>query len=456
MLASALYVPRVVAVAVADALCLVAAAALAWLIWGSPLPPGRYALAIGSAAFAGFVTLYYGGAYGLSVVGSVRRTLVCIGAAMGMACAVVLVVHLAVRLPESAIRAVTRLAGLYLPLLLIERFCFRQLYSLPRLRKRVLVIGVNELGISIAKAISQRSDTGVELVGFLYDEGVPDRIEVEGVRVRGSAHEVEKTIDLFHIGAIIVASNQREAVFPADALLAAKLAGCHVESGVAFYERITGRVYLSGLRQSYLIFSDGFRVGRFSAALKRMVDVWVAALGLVIASPILGLCALAIRLDSSGPVFYRQDRVGKEGRLFRVRKLRTMRDRAEEATGPVLSGAADHRVTRVGRILRATRLDEIPQLWNVLRGDMSLVGPRPERPELREELCRLYPYFRWRSSVAPGLTGWAQIRRGYVSDLAGFEEKLGFDLYYLKHRSLRLDLFILWKTLKTVALLRGV
>jgi exopolysaccharide biosynthesis polyprenyl glycosylphosphotransferase len=279
---------------------------------------------------------------------------------------------------------------------------------------------------------------------------------VDGVPVLGKVHEIEKIVAKERIGRIVVASKSRSEYFPAEELLAAKLGGRHVESGVAFYERITGRVYLRDLRPSYLIFTHGFRVGSVSTRLKRVLDVAVSALGLLLAAPVLGLCALAIRLDSPGPILYRQERVGQHGRRFRVCKLRSMRHRAEQTTGAVFTRENDDRVTRVGGFLRKTRLDELPQLWNVLVGEMSLVGPRPERPEFVDSLCERYPYFRLRSVLKPGLTGWAQIRHGYVNDVEGFEEKLALDLYYMKYRSLVMDLLILWKTAKTMVLLHGV
>jgi lipopolysaccharide/colanic/teichoic acid biosynthesis glycosyltransferase len=205
-----------------------------------------------------------------------------------------------------------------------------------------------------------------------------------------------------------------------------------------------------------LIFTDGFRLGPVSTWLKRALDVAVSAVGLVVVAPALGLCALAIRLDSPGPILYRQQRVGQRGRLFGVCKLRSMRHRAEDETGAVFSREDDDRITGVGRILRKTRFDELPQLWNVLVGEMSLVGPRPERPEFIDTLSERYPYFRLRSALQPGLTGWAQIRHGYVNDVDGFEEKLALDLYYMKYRSFVMDVLILWKTVKTMVLLHGV
>ena len=303
----------------------------------------------------------------------------------------------------------------------------------------------------------ERPNLGMQLVGFLTDDEdlVRREFSLEGYPVLGKVHEIEKIIDRRDISRIVVASKDRNEYFPADELLAAKLANRRVESGISFYERVTGRIYLRDLRPSYLIFSDGFRQGSVSRFLKRSLDVAVSGIGLALTAPVLGLTALAIKLDSKGPVFFRQERLGLGSKSFGVMKLRSMRVDAE-ANGPQFTADHDLRITRVGHFIRKTRIDELPQLINVLRGEMSLVGPRPERPEFVEEISQRYPYFRLRCSVKPGITGWAQIRHGYVNDISGFEEKLALDLYYMKYRSVKMDLLILWHTAKTLVLFQGV
>jgi exopolysaccharide biosynthesis polyprenyl glycosylphosphotransferase len=283
-----------------------------------------------------------------------------------------------------------------------------------------------------------------------------ERSFIEGIPVLGKVHQLEKIVDEFRIDRIVVASKGRKEHFPAEELLNKKLQGVTVEAGISFYERISGRVYLRDLRPSYLIFSDGFRTSRVAALEKRAIDIAVSTAGLLIASPLLLLCTIAIRLESAGSVFFAQERVGKAGKLFFIWKLRSMRIDAEAESGPVWTQTDDLRVTRVGKILRMTRLDEVPQLWNVLKGEMSLVGPRPERPEFVESLSMRYPYFALRESLKPGVTGWAQIQNGYVNDVEGFEEKLALDIYYMKYRSTLMDLLILWKTAKTMLLMSGV
>jgi exopolysaccharide biosynthesis polyprenyl glycosylphosphotransferase len=450
-----LYLRRVLMAVSVDALCFVFAAAAAWFLLEPDFPVHQYAIVTAGGVLASFVALYYTGAYGLTTLGSGRRTVESVVAAMGMAFVFALVLYFSLRTPPRAMEALAHTAAIYFPLLLGGRLVFRMVSALPRFSQHVLVIGTSDLGIAIAKAMLERGNLGARLVGFLSDEATP-RPTIEGVPVLGKVHEIEKIVDSERIDRIVVASKSRSEYFPSEELLAAKLGGRHVEAGVAFFERITGRVYLRDLRPSYLIFTDGFRMGPVSTWLKQLLDITVSAIGLVLLAPVLGLCALAIRLDSRGPILYRQERVGQRGHPFQVCKLRSMRHRAEDESGAVFSREDDDRITRVGRILRKTRLDELPQLWNVLVGEMSLVGPRPERPEFIDALSERYPYFRLRSALKPGLTGWAQIRHGYVNDVDGFEEKLALDLYYMKHRSFMMDLLILWKTAKTMVLLHGV
>jgi sugar transferase (PEP-CTERM system associated) len=451
-----LYIRRVLAAVIADAACFALAGAITWFLLVPPFPASVYATAVAAGTLGSFAVLYYAGAYQLTVLGSPRRTLLSAFAAMGAVFAVALIAYFAVSVPVRSIEVMAHLAGLYFALILTERMVFRFISALPRFSQRVVVIGTSDLALAIADAVRARLNLGVDMVGFLSDELVDEGASIAGYPVLGKVHEIEKVVDREKIGRIVVASKSRSEYFPADELLSAKLRGRRVEAGVSFYERITGRVYLRDLRPSYLIFSDGFRLGALAASFKRLVDVTVSGMGLLCAAPVLGLCALAIRFDSRGPVLFEQERVGQDGRLFRLIKLRSMKVDAEKHTGPAFCTQKDERVTRVGRVLRKTRLDEVPQLWNVVRGEMSLVGPRPERPEFVDSLIERYPYFRLRSTLKPGITGWAQIRHGYVNEIEGFEEKLALDLYYMKYRSTSMDLLILWKTAKTVLLFRGV
>lgn len=451
-----LYIRRVAFAAVLDLAAFLVAAAVVWFVMGPAFPASRYWPMVGLAAFANFVLLYYTNAYGLTVLGSGRRTLSTVTASFGVAVVAILALHFAVRFQQPAVEAMANVAGLYIPLLLCGRMGFRVLSSHPRFTARVLVVGTSDLARALARAVRERRNLGTEIAGFLSDDLDDQGAWIEGYPVLGQVHQIDKILAADRISRIVVASKRRSEYFPAAELLAAKLTGVKVDSGVAFYERVTGRIYLRELRASYLIFSDGFAGGPSIEVPKRFVDILVSGLGLLIGAPLIGLAALAIRLDSRGPIFFGQQRVGQGGRIFQCWKLRSMKHGAERETGPVFAGQGDHRKTRVGKILRMSRIDELPQLWNVFVGDMSMVGPRPERPEFVETLSERYPYFRLRCALKPGITGWAQIRYGYVNDVVGYEDKLALDLYYLKYRSFFMDALILWKTLKTVLLMSGI
>jgi exopolysaccharide biosynthesis polyprenyl glycosylphosphotransferase len=241
-----------------------------------------------------------------------------------------------------------------------------------------------------------------------------------------------------------------------DELLAMKLNdGVRFDHLASVYEQYTGKIAVENLRPSWMIFSDGFRKSRTLEAVKRLSDLVMAAVGLALALPIMLMVAIALRISSPGPVLYTQTRVGKDGVLFTIYKFRSMRVDAEAASGAVWSTQNDPRVTRVGRFLRRSRLDELPQLWNVLRGDMSFVGPRPERPEFIAELTRQIPFYGQRHVVRPGLTGWAQVRHRYGSTIEDSQEKLQHDLFYIKHLSVPFDIYIVLETVKTVLVRSG-
>ena len=449
-----LFAGRVCAVALLDAAALITAASITWFVIAPPMSFAHYLAATTIGLGVCGAAVYYCEGYGFAVLGGDRLNLSWLLNSMGLAFALALVLYFAATLPPRSGDAMAHVAALYFPLLACERAAFRWVSS--RVTERVAIVGTNELGLSIANALANRRKLGWELVGFLSDEFEREDSRIAGVPVIGKMHEIEKIVENWRVDWIVVASRLPEEYFPADELLFTKMSGRRVEFGGEFYERLTGKVFLGDLRPSYLIFSPGFRLGPFPRAIKRAMDLAGAAIGLLLAGPVLVICAAAIKLDSRGPVFYRQERVGLNGRSFDVIKLRSMNHRAESDTGPVLATREDGRITRVGRVLRKTRLDEAPQLWNVLRGEMSLVGPRPERPELIRELSERYPYFALRSTLKPGLTGWAQIRHGYVSELEAFEHKLALDLYYMKYRSIAMDLGIMWRTLKTVVLLEGI
>jgi sugar transferase (PEP-CTERM system associated) len=292
---------------------------------------------------------------------------------------------------------------------------------------------------------------GVELVGFVDPDPARIGASVINPGVIGTVSDIPHIVRERHVDRVVVGLADSRGKLSMDELLTMKVnLGVRFDHLASVYERYTGKIAVENLRPSWMIFSEGFDHSRALAATKRSFDVFLAGLGLLIAAPIMLGVAIATRLSSPGPVFYHQLRVGKEGRTFTIHKFRSMCIDAEAQTGPVWATVEDPRVTSVGRFLRRTRLDEVPQLWNVLCGDMSFVGPRPERPEFVADLSKEIPYYGQRHAVRPGVTGWAQVRHRYASSVEGSVEKLQYDLFYIKHMSIAFDLFILLETVKTV------
>ena len=275
-----------------------------------------------------------------------------------------------------------------------------------------------------------------------------------GFHLLGKAKDLLTLADEFKPDLVLVALAEMRRALPAEELLECRFQGINVEDWPTFYERQTGKILVTNLRPSWLIFADGFVKTEMTRVVKRAMDIGLALVGLVLSLPLMLLAACAIKLDSKGPVLFRQRRVGERGRIFVLRKFRSMTVDAER-DGPVWAAAHDSRVTRVGRWLRRTRLDELPQFWNVLAGDMSFVGPRPERPEFVEQLQREIPFYMGRHSVKPGITGWAQVRHRYAASIEDSMEKLQYDLYYIKNMSPLLDVVILLSTLQVVLFRRG-
>jgi sugar transferase (PEP-CTERM system associated) len=274
--------------------------------------------------------------------------------------------------------------------------------------------------------------------------------------VIGTVDEIPAVVASRRVDRVVVSLADARGKLPMDKLLEMKLGlGVTFDHLASVYEEYTGKIAVENLRPSWFIFSEGFHKSRVVLAAKRAMDVVLSAVGLVVLTPVILVAAAVVKLTSRGPALYHQQRVGLNGRLFTVHKLRSMRVDAESTTGAVWASAEDPRVTPVGRFLRRTRLDEVPQLWNVLRGDMSMVGPRPERPEFIAQLTGQIPFYGCRHSVRPGITGWAQVRYTYGATVEDALEKLQYDLFYVKHMTIAFDLFVLVATLKTVLLRRG-
>ncbi|MGA8867897.1 MAG: TIGR03013 family XrtA/PEP-CTERM system glycosyltransferase, partial [Candidatus Sulfotelmatobacter sp.] len=342
------------------------------------------------------------------------------------------------------------LAGLII--LTATLFTWRSAYSWlvkqPYLRERVYVLGTGERAERLVDGLQRLSDLGIEVVGWTGN------LEEEPTRESAASHMLGLAREK-GVHRVIVAMGDRRGTLPVDELLALRLGGVKVEEATSWLEKISGRIEVEQLSPSWLIFAEGFQFGGSVQLLRRLFSILVAGVALLLVLPLLPFIILAIRLDSPGPILYRQKRVGRGGRHFYCLKFRTMRPDAEADTGATWAADDDPRITRAGKFLRLSRLDEIPQLWCVLRGDMAFVGPRPERPEFVEWLSREIPYYGVRHIVRPGVTGWAQVRYKYGNTLGDAREKLQYDLFYIKNASVSLDLLIVFQTIKIVVLGRG-
>ena len=323
-----------------------------------------------------------------------------------------------------------------------------------KLKRRVLVLGTS-MAREIVAEEAQNGHIPFSILGFLDDR--PDAADQipGGYPFLGKTKDLLSVVEDLHPDIVVVALTDMRGSFPVKEILECRFHGIRVEEWTTFYEKLTGKVFVASLRPSWLIFSDGFVKTRLTETIKRSLDVALSALGLLLSAPIIGLVALAIKLESPGPILFRQVRVGKDGRPFVLKKFRSMRADAEQITGPVWATADDPRVTRVGKWLRKTRLDELPQMVNVLLGEMSFIGPRPERPVFVNQLRELIPFYGQRFSVKPGITGWAQVRYRYGSNVEDAMEKLQYDLYYIKNLSVFLDLLILLNSIQVVLFGRG-
>jgi len=323
--------------------------------------------------------------------------------------------------------------------------------------ENVVILGTGRAAKEIALEMLQRKHEGYRILGFVGDDPSLVGQRLVNPSVIGTFEDLPQLIERNGVSTVVVALEDRRGKLPLAELLRCRLEkGVRVEEASSFYETLTGQIPVRSLRPSWLIFSRGFSKSRLLLNSKRVLDFFAALIGLIPSLPVMAVAAVLIWLDSGQPILYRQERVGEKGKPFVLNKLRTMKPDAEEETGPVWAAAnGDPRVTRVGRFLRNTRIDELPQLFNVLKGEMSFVGPRPERPGFVKTLQEKIPYYNERHSVKPGVTGWAQVKFGYGSSVEEAEAKLRYELYYIKHMNLLLDWMILVDTAKVILFGRG-
>jgi sugar transferase (PEP-CTERM system associated) len=331
---------------------------------------------------------------------------------------------------------------------LIYNFCV----SIPAFAKRVLIFGTGATAGKIGDLILSTNHNHV-LTGYINYSS--ENSLISPVHIIGKGESLLETARREHASKIIISMTERRGSLPVRDMLNCKLSGIDVLDAPSFYEQMTGKLLIEDIKPSWFIFSEGFKITPLKKFVKKIFDLTLAAAGSLIALPFVILIAALIKIDSRGPVFFTQVRVGEREKKFVLFKFRTMRYDAERDTGAIWASENDERITWAGKFLRKTRLDEIPQLFNVLKGDMSFVGPRPERPEFIEELKEIIPYYSERHFIKPGITGWAQIKYPYGASVKDALEKLRYDLYYIKHLSLFLDLLIVLETVKVVFFGRG-
>jgi sugar transferase (PEP-CTERM system associated) len=328
------------------------------------------------------------------------------------------------------------------------RTAYGWLIQQPYMQEKVYVLGTGEQAQRLVQGLRQRRELGVEVIGWSGN--------VEGALTRETAADHLMELARAHrVHRVIVAMPGRRGTIPVQELLQLRLNGVSIEEATSWLEKISGRIEVEQLYPSWLIFAEGFRFSSSFNLMRRVLSTLMSLTLLLVVLPFLPFVILAIKLDSRGPVLYRQKRVGRAGHTFYCYKFRTMRQDAEADTGPTWAGDDDPRITRIGKLLRSSRIDEIPQLWCVFKGDMAFVGPRPERPEFVEWLTKEIPYYGVRHAVRPGITGWAQIRYKYGNTVEDAKQKLQYDLFYIKNASLGLDILIMLQTIKIVLLGRG-
>jgi sugar transferase (PEP-CTERM system associated) len=339
--------------------------------------------------------------------------------------------------------------------LLAWRVFIHSLTGHPEIGEKVLIVGTGKSAAETAEAVGERKDAGYRVVGFISENGAAPKYELPHAKPLGAFADLEGIIRKENVDRVVIAIRERRGNFPTEKLLRMSLAGdVNIEECASFFERVTGQVHLDMLRPSWLIFDGRGRDTRLKTVFRDIIHRGLALVGLIFSLPIILATALLIKLESKGPVFYRQERVGMNGKIFEVIKFRSMRTDAEK-DGPVWAQSEDDRVTRVGNVIRKIRVDEIPQFWNIIKGEMSFVGPRPERPHFVTQLAKEVPFYQHRHLVAPGLTGWAQIKYPYGASVEDARQKLQYDLYYIKNQSLALDTVIVFETVKTVLFGKG-
>jgi len=400
------------------------------------------------------VSIYFHDLYDFRLITSLSEVLIRVLQAFGVACVVLAVCYFII--PDIGLGRGS--AALAAPMIVGLTFGWRALWG-QHLRflgntERMLIVGTGAAGIQLTRDILSRPELRVRILGFLDETGENIGKSLVNPGIIGAAADLESIVQAQGITRVVISLSERRGNMPVRQLLHLKFAGVRVEEAHTVLERMTGRIVLEHLSPSWLILSEGFRKSHLQIWVKRALDILVSLFALMLCLPLFAVVAVAIMLESGSPILFRQERTGLRGRPFNILKFRSMFNDAEKE-GPRWAATSDSRITRVGRWIRKYRIDELPQVINVLRGQMSIIGPRPERPHFVAMLEEQIPFYSLRHSVRPGITGWAQVRYQYGASVEETRTKLEYDFFYIKHLSIMLDFAVLFETLKVVISGRG-
>jgi sugar transferase (PEP-CTERM system associated) len=408
-------------------------------------------------AFVCMICLYFNDVYDLQITNSYLELGIRLFQALGASSIILACVYFLFQemIIGKGIFFITIIISMLL--IIIWRFFYKFLLTSGMFDQKIILLGSGGIGEQIVNEIIKRRDCGYKVSSVIMESHDGNLSSYQGIPVIYKKKfeglcQIAKEMD---IKKIVVDLKEKRGAFPAGELLNCRIDGIDILEGNSFYEMLTGKLIVGRINPGWLIFSDGFRKSFVRRFLKRVVDVILSFFMLLLLLPVFFIAAVLIKLDSKGTVFFSQERVGENGKTYMVHKFRSMAANAEEHSGPVWAQDDDSRITRVGGYIRKLRIDEIPQLWNVLKGEMSFVGPRPERDYFIKKLEEIIPYYSQRFSVKPGITGWAQVRYGYGASVEDAVEKLNYDLFYIKNMSIFMDLIIVLRTVKIVLFGKG-
>jgi sugar transferase (PEP-CTERM system associated) len=404
--------------------------------------------------------LYYNDLYDFSIINSYAELGIRLFQALGVSAIFLAIVY--TLFPGAIIgEGIFALSTAFIILFIILwRYGYKLVLDKGIFNQKIVLLGSTELALNIIREIQNKPDCGYSL-GIVVKEPGTENVTTQDfpcIEKTIQKNDYEGLCDIaleLGIEKIVVALKEKRGNFPINELLKCRVDGIEIIHGNTFYEMLTGKLIVEYIKPSWLIFENGFKKSLSKRIIKRIIDIFFSVLLLILTSPIILLTSLLIKLDSRGPVLFSQERIGQNRKPYKIHKFRSMVTDAETKSGPVWAQSDDDRITRVGKFIRKSRIDELPQLWNVLRGDMSFVGPRPERDFFIKQLTKEIPYYNERMSVKPGVTGWAQVSYGYGASVEDAIEKLNYDLFYIKNMSVFMDMLIILRTIKTVLFIKG-